>query len=311
MEYKISVLEDPARIPELIELFRTGLGDTTEAFWKWRLFTDNGQPDQPFAIILEDENGFMAGMASVLPVLYGEGESARKCIQFCDWVVHPEHRGRGLIKMAYEYACTYFKDKGYDFIMEFPNENSYPIFQKYGFHEEPHIECWISPKKLYRQKKEPRDFRINSMEIRFSKECPITSEIFSRGNRIYRTPTYMKWKFDGNPETEYRWATIWQEEKCTGYVVYTLTKGRLRTAVNVYDWEYPYVESYILYEILRIIKKQGNYVSIWGRYGKTEENLLEQCGLRRTMVGTRLMLKALSSSGWPVPLTLTRIDTDY
>ncbi|MBR4960854.1 MAG: GNAT family N-acetyltransferase [Clostridia bacterium] len=311
MEYKISVLKDPARIPELIELFRTGLGDTTEAFWKWRLFTDNGQQDQPFAVILEDESGFMAGVTSVLPVLYGEGESARKCIQFCDWVVHPDHRGRGLIKMAYEYAWTYFLDRGYDFIMEFPNDNSYPIFQKYGFHEEPHINCWNSRKHMFISKKAPRDFRINDMEIRFSKECPITGAIFSRDDRICRTPAYMKWKYDGNPETEYHWATIWKKENCTGYVVYTLTKGRLRTAVNVYDWEYPYADSHILREILHKIGKQGNYVSIWGRYSKTEENLLEQCGLRRSMCSTRLMLKALSAKGWPEPLTLTRIDTDY
>ena len=311
MEYTLSVLKDPCRIPELIELFRTGLGETTEAYWKWRLFTDNGQPDRPVAIVIDDENGKMCGISSVLPVIYGEGLSMRKCMQFCDWVVHPVHRGKGLIRMSYEYACAYYLERGYDFIIEFPNDNSYPIFQKYGFHEEPHINCWNSTMHLKSLHKKLHDFQIGDTEVRFSAVCPLGEEAFSREDRQYRSSEYLRWKYDLNPATVYHWVTIWEREKCRGYIVYTITKGRLRTAVNVYDWEYPSADSTLLNEIFHRIGKQGNYISVWGRYSQEQRKLLENCGLRKKEGGTRLMMKAISEKGVPFPLTLTRIDTDY
>ncbi|MBQ3177158.1 MAG: GNAT family N-acetyltransferase [Clostridia bacterium] len=311
MEYKISILKDSDRIPELVTLFRTGLGETTEAFWKWRLFTENGQPDQPFAMIIDDEKERMVGISSVLPVLYGYGESERKCLQFCDWVVHPEHRGKGLIRMMYDYAYMHFRDKGYDFIMEFPNDNSYPIFQKYGFCEEPHIHCWSSSKHVFIKKEKLHDIHIQDKKVCFSEKCPAEIGTFIRQDRIARTPAYLKWKYDQNPDIDYKWVTLWQDEICIGYMVYTLTRGRFRTAVNVYDWEYPNTDSTILHKIISILEKQGNYISIWGRYDQNTQKLLEQCGLRKVECRTRLMLKDISERSWPTELTLTRIDTDY
>lgn len=311
MNYTISVFDDPKRISELIDLFRTGLGDTTVEHWKWRLFTENGQPDKAFAVIVEDENGKMAGVSSMLPVTYGSGESGRKCLQFCDWVVHPDHRGKGLIKMIYQFTCDYFVKKGYDFIMEFPNDNSYPILQKYGFHEEPHVGSWISVKHLLFGKKVPADHTFNGIEIRFTDTCPLTDEVFVSDGRIYRNVTFLRWKYDQNPDTNYRWVSLWNDGHCVGYFVYTLTKGRLRTAVNVYDWEYNGTDSGLLGEVIALLGKMGSYVSIWGRYDGQTQALMEQAGLQNVGGDTRLVLKALSDKGWPEKLTLTRIDTDY
>lgn len=311
MSYTISVFDDPKRIPELIDLFRTGLGDTTVEHWNWRLFAENGQPDKAFAVIVEDENGKMAGVSSMLPVTYGSGENERKCLQFCDWVVHPDHRGKGLIKMIYQFTCDYFVKKGYDFIMEFPNDNSYPIFQKYGFHEEPHVGSWNSAKHLLFSKKVPADRIFNGVEFRFADTCPLTDEVFVREDRISRNPTFLKWKYDQNPDTDYRWVSLWKDGCCIGYFVYTLTKGRLHTAVNVYDWEYNGTDGALLGKMITLLGKMGSYVSIWGRYDGQTQALMEQAGLHNAGGDTRLVLKALSDKSWPEKLTLTRIDTDY
>ena len=70
MEYRIYRLEDESRLGEICQLFATGLGETTEEYWKWRIFTPNGQA-QPELIVAEDETGQIIGVSSVLPELYG------------------------------------------------------------------------------------------------------------------------------------------------------------------------------------------------------------------------------------------------
>lgn len=311
MSYTISVFDDPERIPELIELFSTGLGETTVDHWKWRLFTENGLPDPAFAVVALDKDGKMAGVSSMLPVIYGSGENERKCLQFCDWVVHPDHRGKGIIKMIYRYACDYFSDKGYDFIMEFPNDNSYPIFQKYGFFEEPYIGCMNTSKRLFFSKRIPSDCNFSGVEIRFTDTCPFTNEEFVSVGRIYRNVKFLRWKYDLNPDTEYRYVSLWKNESCIGYFVYTLTRGRLRTAVNVYDWDYYGSDPDILRKVISLLRKMGNYVSIWGRYDGETVALMNKAGLKDVGGTTRLMLKSLSDKPLPEKLTLTRIDTDY
>lgn len=311
MGYSIKPFNDQDRLPELIELFRTGLGDTTVAHWKWRLFSENGAEDQPIAIVIEDDDGKMAAVSSILPVMYGDAGSERKCIQFCDWVVHPAHRGQGLIRKLYHYCVDYYTEKGYDFIIEYPNDHSYPIFLKYGFHEEPRIGCWNSPKKLIARCKECKDTTVQQIQIKFTRTCPLSSEVFTSCDRIVRSPAFLRWKFDQNPDTDHQWVSFWLEGNCLGYIVYTLTKGRFRTAVNVYDWTYRSDHCRPFAEAIRQLSRLGSWVSVWGRYSQSDQVLLEQAGLRPVGGETRLLLKAISSKGWPDQLTLTRIDTDY
>ena len=68
MEYNISILKDANRINEIIDLFKTGLGDTTKKFWQWRLFTDNSQQDKPFAVIANKKRG-VARFTSLLSAI--------------------------------------------------------------------------------------------------------------------------------------------------------------------------------------------------------------------------------------------------
>lgn len=307
MEYRIYRLEDEGRLGEVCELFAQGLGETTEKYWKWRIFTPNGQ-DQPELIVAEDESGRLVGVSSILPEIYGDRE--RKCAQLCDWVIHPDCRGQGLVGKLYRYAHQRYTDLSYDFMIEYPNDNSYPIFQKYGFTEKESIGCWNTAKRLLTLKPGAADTELDGLTYRFADHCPVTS-FRQRSDRMYRTPEFMHWKYDLNPETKFRWLTVWDGDNLAGYFVFTCTHGRLRTAVNVYDWEFDPAAQSAFNTAVSLLNRFGNYVSIWGRYGEQEQSLLRAGGLEPSQGGTRLMLKSLSEKGWPEPLTLTRIDTDY
>lgn len=310
MEYSISILKDQNRIPEIINLFKTGLGNTTKEFWQWRLFMDNTQTDKPFAVIAENQNGKIVAMSSILTGIYGK-ENAYKCLQFCDWVVHPNYRGQGLIGSLYRFVCDYFKDKEYDFIIEFPNPMSYPIFKKYGFIEEKTIPSYNSGKNIFIRKFREKTITHKNTKLLFSEKCPFNDATFSYNNRLNRTADFLVWKFDKNPETKYHWLSLWQDDKCIGYFVFAIHKGRLQTAINIYDWEFFSTDKKLLKFALKKIKSFGNYVSIWGRYPKNLIELLLELGFKQKVDGAKFIHLSLSEKPFPQEIILTRIDTDY
>jgi hypothetical protein len=54
--------------------------------------------------------------------------------QAIDTFVHPAHRKRGVFKALTIRALAEAKQNGYQFIFNFPNENSFPLYLKLGWH---------------------------------------------------------------------------------------------------------------------------------------------------------------------------------
>lgn len=71
-------------------------------------------------------------------------------MQLCDWVIHPACRGQGLMGKLYHYIYERYAYQGCDFMIEFPNNNSYPIFQEYGFEEKENVGTWNTRKTFLR-----------------------------------------------------------------------------------------------------------------------------------------------------------------
>lgn len=302
---------DTARLDEFRRVFAAGLGETTQEHWMWRLFTPNGAI-QPEAFVAENEHGEILAVSSVLPQIYGRGEYT--CAQLCDWAVRPDCRGQGLIGKLYRFEYEYYENRGFDFMMGFPNENSYPILIKYGFEERKDAETWCTAKHLLRLPGQPelngREEIHKGVRYCFSKSCGIPA-FRQRADKLYRTPEFMHWKYDLNPDADYTWLTVYRGETLLGYLVYTLTRGRIRTAVNIYDWDFTPDEYDAFSAAIGLLKKQGNYVSIWGSYAEWEAALLEKAGLRQGGAGARPVMKPISKKGCPASLVLTRLDTDY
>ena len=308
MNHRIYVWNSEARLDELRILFSTGLGETTREHWQWRIFTPNGQFQQPEAIVMETEQGEMVGVSSVLSEMYGNHD--RKCAQLCDWVIRPDCRGQGLLGKLYRYMYERYAALGFDFLIAFPNDNSYPILKKYGFEEKERIGSWNTKKKLLTRARPAEDTEWHGLAYRFTDECPLQS-FQPRADRLFRTQEYMRWKYDLNPDVHFCWLTVWEKKRPLGYFVFTCNRGRLRTAVNVYDWEFEPTAQEEFTQAIHLLEQLGSYVSIWGRYHEKERMLLTGAGMTPGDGQTRLMLKSISEKGYPDPLTLTRLDTDY
>ena len=309
MNYSIYTFKEIERIPELTALFKTGLGDTSVDHWKWRLFTPNGCEDVPFAVVAEDENGCLAGVSTAIPVYYGPEQ--KKCILFGDWVVHPQHRGQGLIRKIFGKICAYADDNGYEFMITFPNQNSYPILKKYGFIDLNGLSCWNTRNKLFFQKnRKASEHRFKDVVYRYSNRCPDIDIFVGNEGRIYKNKKFLEWKYDLNPDEKYTWLSLWKDGSCIGYFVYLLTKGRLRTAVNVYDWEFFGDNVEYFNRAVKMLQKEGNFVSFWGRYPINTQKIMEEAGLKDRHADIVCIVKPIGNGSVP-ELTLTRIDTDY
>ena len=126
MEYTLYPLQDQARFSELCALFAMGLDVTTPTYWKWKHYSENGMPEG-IILVAEDENGQLAGMFALQPEYFICGEQRRLLVQTEDLVIHPNHRGTGLMKKLYLFAEEYFAAKGADGFIAFTNDTN-PVF---------------------------------------------------------------------------------------------------------------------------------------------------------------------------------------
>jgi hypothetical protein len=186
------------------------------------------------------------------------------------------------------------------------------VLKKYGFHDIKGVTTWNSKSKLF-------SFRYNAnLEKTINGITYLRSDVYpnllldnNENGRIIKNSTFMKWKYDSNPQAHYKWLSLWRGEICIGYFVYLLTNGRFRTAVNVYDWEFPESEDprHFIHAI-KLLSREGHFVSFFGRYSDEKKRLLLKSGMREQKNQVTCISKTIGQCEIP-ELTLTRIDTDY
>lgn len=314
MDYRIYPLKDQSRLEELCTLFAKGLADTTPEYWKWKHFSENGQPEG-LILVAEAEDGSFAGMFALQPECYEWNGSQILMVQTEDLVIDPNHRGTGLMRKLYSYAMEYYAAMGAVGFVSFCNENSYPIFLKYGSVDRGYIYTQNSKKSnlpVYTRKKSAKTGNWK-LEVSDSMPTDLFFPVHRDGFGMVKDNIFMKWKFADNPEGPFRWLTIRENGELKGYLVVYVTQGRFRRAVNIYDWalkaEVP-VE--VLKKAVNLLRSHGNWVSLWGKYDEVVLNRWAQAGLAdRSEKGTHFVLHQLGEEALPNNWHLTRADLDY
>jgi len=314
MEYRLYPLEDQSRLDEICSLFAKGLADTTPEYWKWKHFSENGQP-KGMILVAETEDGSLAGMFALQPERYTCAEKTILVIQNEDLVIDPVHRGTGLMKKLYHFAKDYYTNEGAVGSISFCNPASYPIFLKYGAEDRGDIYTWNTPKSflpIYREKR--RDI-FGDWEISLTDQMP--GDLFYHVNehafQMVKNDAFMKWKFVDNPDGPFLWLTIRRSGQLLGYLVVHITQGKLRRAVNIYDWALDdTVSDDVLKRAVKLLRTHGNWVSLWGLYGEKVLNRWTAAGLtEKNEKGTHFVLHHFGDKTMPENWHLTRADLDY
>lgn len=314
MSYKLYPLQDRSKLPELCSLFAKGLADTTVDYWLWKHFSHNGHPEG-MILVAEAEDGSLAGMFALQPENYRRGEECLVVVQMMDLVIDPRYRGTGLMKRLFQYAKWNYTEKGYWGFTGFPNPKSFPILTKYGAKDMGDISSLETGKRIvpiYIGRKK-QQFGCWTLELK--EEMPddlfLTDKISAF--QMDKPKAFMEWKFAANPEERFQWLTIRRNGTLEGYLVVHITRGRLRRAVNVYDWGLKNtVGATVLKQAVNLLLTHGNWVELWGRYSEEDQRLWREAGLnRKSDQRTHFLLMPFGANPIPDRWHLTRADLDY
>lgn len=314
MDYRIYPFEDQSRLDEICALFATGLGDSTPEEWKWKHFSDNGMP-KSMMLVAEADDGSFAAVFALQPEFYQCGDHQISIIQTEDLVISPNHRGSGLMKKLYFYAKDHYAAQGATALLGFCNDNSYPIFMKYGATDMGDSYPLASSKRLLPVYTNKKSAVTGRWHIQITDTMP--NDLFYHKNsdayQMVKNDAFMKWKFVDNPEAAFRWLTIRRNGVLMGYMVFCVTAGRFRRAVNIYDWAMKEeVDTPALKKAVGLLCSWGNWIDLWGRYNKAvcARWAAAGVGIQRTQ-GTRFILHNLTDGPLPKNFHLTRADLDY
>lgn len=285
MEFRIYPLKDTNRLPELCDLFAKGLAQTTPEQWIWKHYTENDLPEG-MILVAEDETGKLRAMFAMQPAWYRKGDERILLVQTEDLVIDPECRGQGLMRKLYDHTMDFYRQQSAAALTAFScNDASYPIFLKYGAKNLGDIGALATPKSLVPKFWKKHTYHRNGWQIQISSEMP--TDLFVSGSdtafKMEKTTRTLAWKFTENPDLRYQWLTIRKDGVLKGWFVFYVNKGRLRSAVNICDWELrPEVTEEILTHSVDILQALGNWVTLWGKQDDANRARWQAAGLTET-----------------------------
>ena len=313
MDYRIYPLKDITRLPELCDLFAKGLAQTAPSLWQWKHYTENGLPEG-MILVAEDETGKLRAMFAMQPAWYRKGEERILLVQTEDLVIDPECRGQGLMRKLYDHTMDYYRQQGAVAVTAFScNDASYPIFLKYGSKNLGDIGALATPKTLlpcFPRRPQLKD----GWKIGLCGQIPEDLFITHRDDvfKMEKTVRTLTWKFTENPEQSYQWLIIRRDGVLMGWLVYYVNKGRLRSAVNICDWELrPEVTAIILKSAVDRLRTLGNWVTLWGRQNQADQEIWSRAGLTEQVPGhDHFMFHSTGDLVPPAGWHITKIDSD-
>lgn len=313
MEFRIYPLTDTSRLPELCVLFAKGLGETLPQEWLWRNYTENGLP-KGIVSVAEDENGIFRAVFGMQPVIYRREQEQKILVQTQGLVIDPECRGQGLMRKLFQFNADYFRAQGAEALTSLScNELSYPIFMKYGAKDLGPLGGICTSKRLL-----PRPARRNwaqgDWQIQIQEEIPSDLCFFAgkQSFKMEKNQRFMQWKFTEDPNQRYQWLIIRRDGKLEGYFAFYVNHGRLRSAVNICDWELlPSLPDIILKKAVDLLHSLGNWVHLWGMLTPADLTRWQKAGLTHPSTSAeRFVYFPLTDREIPTDWSITKADSD-
>lgn len=301
------------RVDEVRALFRTGLGETSQEYWLWKYCQPNGLPQPKLWVVKDTEDCIVATFGTqALP--YRRGETSHIVVQLQDLVVAPQCRGFGFTRVLYHTAMDDYKADGGKAFVAYSNEASIGPFSKYGAVIMDDIGA-IESKKHYPLITGKTHYEKNGWSFVFSETMP--DDIYFTESevefKLVKSPKYMKWRFDHNPDGHFRWLSVREAGRLIAWFVFQENHGRIHTAINIYDYDFhrDFSED-CLRNVVKVLSKRGNWVSLWGRMSKNEKERWKTAGLtNESSADSHFLLHYFDGSTPPQGWRILRCDRDF
>jgi hypothetical protein len=208
--------------------------DFTLEFWRW---VYSRSPDGPAAIaVLEDDEGIV-GHYAVQPRKFWDSGEVKQAGIAIGTMVLPRVRSVGALMALAENAYALCRDRGYEWLYAFPNDEAHIVRCKLlGWKELPPIVEWEGPL--------PKRAGTDGQSINRWQTMPDSAELSLKieeasGASIHsaRSTDWLRWRFFEQPAGQYCMHSVEDDGRVVAYAV---TKRYRRDGVlygHIVDWQ--------------------------------------------------------------------------
>jgi len=244
---EIKLIKHAEGAEQLSNLFRICFNDKhmTAEIWNWEYLQN---PFSKPEVIVALDNGRIVGTR---PFWFAEmwlGGKKVKAAQHCDTMVHPDYRGKGIFNRMGQFAVQYLKNNDYALSYGFPGPMARPGFLSQGYRivaETENMFRAVHPWKLLSYKLSNKILAgglgyfyntflntqakkikptLDSFEVdvseRYIDDLEDVDDLRDKsGISLARSESYLHWRFDKNPEHDYKYVVAKKDGKLWGYAV--------------------------------------------------------------------------------------------
>jgi len=201
---------EPGDIPQIIEVLRASLGETsskkTEEVWRYK------HVENPFGkslVLVAVENDIIIGVRAFMRWKWQLGDRVLSSFRAVDTATHPKHQGKGVFKKLTLNAIDLAKEQGDDFIFNTPNTQSLPGYLKMGWVEVDKLRVriiltkplsWLNTKQsgTYKILNKSSDSQLAELISKYNKLKSGENKLFT-----LKSSEYLTWRYVNNPLQKY------------------------------------------------------------------------------------------------------------
>ena len=188
--------------------------------WTWEN-KDNPCGHTYFNLALNNQK--IIGQSGAIPLLFNHEGETIKTTRVQNVMVHPDFRKRGIFSQTLKSLTESLKSKGEDFIITFPNDNSFPAFMKLDYtHLFEMFTYNLSVDSLEKNIDKELRFDINE-EPKFNQKDRdfILSQLKQFKIFNNRGLDYLNWRYNKDSTKKYSLTRVFRGQKQVGLVVST------------------------------------------------------------------------------------------
>lgn len=199
----------PTDIEEIVRVLKKSLGDElpiSKETWEYKHINN---PFGPSIVLLAKEDDKIIGVRAFMKWKLRKCDRELITYRAVDTATHPDHRGKGIFKTLTLKAVEIAKERGDDFIFNFPNEKSRPGYLKMAWEKATNVRVALKPawNSFLKFKEIPVKYKVihTSNENELEALCMVWNERLKEKNDLYtpKTLRYLKWRYEENPLQEY------------------------------------------------------------------------------------------------------------
>lgn len=210
-----------------------------DSYWNWKFKSSMFAPS---ILTVAEDCGRIVGVDHLWPWELSYQGEILKAVQPCDAVVHEDYRGHGLFKQMRRFGIDEAISREYQFVFNFPNENSLPGNRSIGAKYLGKITWWVKIlKPVHILLDTFFSLKIHNVTLpeSYQLDCDYLDHLSHKTSidqkiiQIHRKKGFHHWRYKNHPSRQYGMALVGISNKQTAFIFTVIQQGSRREMVVV------------------------------------------------------------------------------